>query len=125
MSSIINELRAQVTSLQEHNTREVERRRKLTTEYALSERLGGLCVRALEKWGSRSQLAMCAEECAELGAEIMRVLRGRNDHVVPMMEEGADVYITVMQLRLRNTVLFDQLVGEKLDRLEKLLEASA
>jgi hypothetical protein len=49
------------------------------------------------------------------------VLRGRKGHLPAMMEEGADVYITVMQLRLQNPVLFDQMVSEKLDRLENLL----
>lgn len=118
------DLCGQVTQLQEHNTTEVGRRRKVEAKLELHERLGGLCIQALGRWGENSQLAMCAEECAELGAEILRVLRGRKDHEMSMMEEAADVFITVTQLRLLAPTLFDSKVREKLDRLEKLLEAT-
>ena len=65
---------------------------------------------------------MAVEECAELIVSIKHLRRGRVG-VVTMLEEAADTYITVSQLRLLAPTAFDQLVGEKLDRLEKLLEA--
>ena len=122
LESELKSLRAQVTQLQEHNTKEVERRRRIEAKLNLQDRLGGLCIRALGKWGEESQLEMAVEECAELIVSIKHLRRGRVG-VVTMLEEAADTYITVSQLRLLAPTAVDQLVGEKLDRLEKLLEA--
>lgn len=123
---VIRSLRVQVTSLQAYNNEQMERRRlaeKRAT--ATTDRLDILCGRALETWGETAQLGMCAEECAELGAEILRVLRGRSDHSEAMMEEAVDTFITVNQLRLLAPTVFEAKLREKMDRLERLLEASA
>lgn len=89
------------------------------------ERLNDLCERALDTWGRDSQIGMAAEECAELGAECLRVLRGRQDHQLAMFEEAADVFIMVTQLSLLAPREFSAALAAKLDRLEGMLEASA
>jgi len=86
------------------------------------DRMYDLALRALDAWGRDSQIGMVAEECAELGAECCRVVRGRTDHQMAMIEEAADVYIVVTQLALIAPREFSAALDRKLARLEMLLQ---
>lgn len=77
-----------------------------------------LYQRAIDVFGREPQLRMVQEECAELVAAINRRLRGRLSDVF-VAEEIADVLIVAAQARLiYGAQLVDQLVAEKLERLE-------
>lgn len=85
--------------------------------------LEDLCALALTTWGAASQLAMCEEEAAELIQAILHHRRGRADSLPKLMEEAADTYITIRQVRLLSPACFDEWVKDKLARLRGLLEA--
>jgi len=87
-------------------------------------RLLELCSLAVVRYGANAQIRQCAEECAELGAECLRVHRGRVDHMDAMYEEGADVVIMVTQLMVMDPARFEAALAKKIRHLEDLLEAS-
>jgi NTP pyrophosphatase (non-canonical NTP hydrolase) len=80
--------------------------------------------RALDLWGSDSQLGMVQEECAELISEINRFRRGRASKET-LAEECADVIIMARQLRLMlGPDLVDDAFARKNTRLlERVPEA--
>jgi len=81
-----------------------------------------LYEQAIEKWGTRPQLRMAQEECAELISAINRLLRDRTD-IYPVAEEVADVLIMAEQTRIIvGSGLVDRIKKEKLDRLKHRIE---
>lgn len=85
---------------------------------------------AIKTFGREKQLLVCAEECAELSKEILKLLRYRlynaGDPTVYNLiaEEVADVLITtaqvVMMLQIRDEV--ERIADEKLRRLQVVTE---
>ena len=57
-----------------------------------------ICRQALELYGSRSQIDMCIEECAELINALEKYRRGRNTKA-DVITEIADVFITCHQMQ--------------------------
>lgn len=57
-----------------------------------------ICRAALEKWGERSQIDMCIEECAELINALEKYRRGRNTKA-DVITEIADVQIMCEQMQ--------------------------
>ena len=84
-----------------------------------------ILVGAVNAWGTRAQVAMAIEECAELTVALSHRLRGRCDDV-KVAEEIADVRIMLDQLAL---IIGKQLVTEaeerKLARLEYRVRSAA
>lgn len=84
-------------------------------------RLLELCSLAVVRYGANAQIRQCAEECAELGAECLRVHRGRVDHMDAMYEECADVLIMVTQLAVLDPERMERHLEQKMQHLEELL----
>lgn len=95
---------------------------KTGTDLITAERGRQICA---EGWTPEhdAQLGMVAEECGELVVAVSHYRRKREGAVESMIEEGADVLITIMQLRLLAPDRFDAAVAAKLRRLECRLEA--
>lgn len=87
------------------------------------DRLEATGRRVMEYRGVDHQLGMVAEECGELVAAVSHYRREREGAAESMIEEGADVLITIMQLRLLAPEQFDAVVTTKLRRLECRLGA--
>ncbi len=81
-----------------------------------------LTKKAIQEWGSESQLDMIIEECAELINAIQKWRRHRVDSVA-VLEEGVDVELMIRQLKqmLGAPALWKQTKEAKLARLKKLL----
>lgn len=84
----------------------------------LSDRL--ILYRALDRWGLPSQLAMLAEESAELAAATMHVLREQHDgnNEAEWVEEVADVWIMIDQMLL--TPWAPQILEARARKMERL-----
>jgi len=54
--------------------------------------------RCMEAWGFDAQARVCQEECAELIVAISHLSRRREDAVMEVAQELADVYIMVGQM---------------------------
>lgn len=90
-----------------------------------SDKTTELYERSWSTWGAQSQLAMLAEECAELIKATLKFSRKVNGSTkADLMEEIADVEITIAQakhcLRLSETAIKD-IKLRKLNRLESIL----
>ena len=84
-----------------------------------------LLNKAIEKWGSNSQMDMVIEECAELIKAINKFRRKpTSDNLQELCGEVADVEIMCEQgrLLLNKNGLIDSIKEEKLERLRLLLE---
>ncbi len=88
----------------------------------MSEWSEALMQQAIAKWGTRTQLDMVIEECAELIDAIQKKHRGRVGFD-KVLEEGVDVELCLEQLKLiLNTPnLWQQVRCKKLKRLAGLL----
>lgn len=79
--------------------------------------------KAIETYGAEAQLNVAIEELSELIKEICKHKRGA-DNVVAIIEEMADVYIMLEQMRMifdiQNLAIND-VVDKKITRLEKRL----
>ncbi len=82
----------------------------------------GLCAKAIERFGSAMQIRQTAEECSELAAECLRVLRGRTDHLDAMFDEAADVYIMVHQIMHMDFTRFTLALERKAEHLRDLVQ---
>lgn len=76
-----------------------------------------LCGKCIEHWGEESQFNQLGEECCELGAEINRFRRGRTTFE-ELLKEAVDVMLMTFQMRHLNETLFDNILEEKLERIE-------
>jgi hypothetical protein len=82
-------------------------------------------AKAVMKFGVKAQLNVALEELAELQKEICKFFRGR-DNRAEIIEEMADVYIMMEQMRIIFEVQEVELIKaktKKLIRLQKLLES--
>ena len=80
-------------------------------------------IKAVEKWGKPIQLIMCIEEMSELTKEISKYFRGR-DNRDQLLEETADVYIMLEQLKIMFGFTAKELgdiTENKIKKLEKRL----
>jgi len=87
----------------------------------ISAHLSELCAQAALRFGAVSQIRQVGEECCELGAECMRVHRGRTDRMNAMYSEAADVAIMLEQLRHLDPERFAAALASKTEHLERLL----
>lgn len=76
---------------------------------------------ALDTWGEASQIAMLAEECSELAAAALHLLRGRKSEE-EVAEEAADVEIMLEQLRVIMGEEIDEWKRKKIYRLRQVLD---
>jgi NTP pyrophosphatase (non-canonical NTP hydrolase)/DNA-directed RNA polymerase subunit RPC12/RpoP len=76
---------------------------------------------ALDTWGEAPQIAMLAEECTELAAAALHLLRGR-EAKEEVAEEAADVEIMLQQLRLIMGDEIDEWKRKKIHRLRHVLD---
>ena len=81
--------------------------------------------KAIETYGAEAQLNVAIEELSELIKEICKHKRGA-DNVVAIIEEMADVYIMLEQMRMifdiQNLAIND-VVDKKITRLESKLKS--
>jgi NTP pyrophosphatase (non-canonical NTP hydrolase)/rubredoxin len=75
----------------------------------------------LAKFGLEPQLTMVIEECSEITKEICKYHRHK-ESTDKIVEEAADVYIMMLQMREINRELFDKTVKDKLIRVRKKIE---
>jgi NTP pyrophosphatase (non-canonical NTP hydrolase) len=59
-----------------------------------------LYKQAIAQWGEMAQIDICIEECAELIHALSKLKRGSRTGLPNCIEEIADVYIMLGQLRL-------------------------
>jgi hypothetical protein len=81
-------------------------------------------AKAVMKFGVKAQLNVALEELAELQKEICKHFRGR-DNRAEIIEEMADVYIMLEQMRIIFEIQEVELIKaktRKLVRLQRLLE---
>lgn len=81
-------------------------------------------IRAVETFGMQSQLTQTMEECAELVKECSKAIRGF-DVRENIIEEVADVYIMLSQLRIMFEIgdaELKELLNYKIRRLGERLE---
>ena len=80
--------------------------------------------RAIETYGEEMQLTVAVEEFSELIKEICKSKRG-NGNVVDIIEEMADCYIMLEQLKMifeiKNSNIYS-VMEEKLERLKNRLD---
>jgi NTP pyrophosphatase (non-canonical NTP hydrolase) len=88
----------------------------------MSDRIGEVCKRAIERYGESDQLDLAKEECAELIVALSHYQRGRC-RMREVVDEVADVTIMLEQvlqaLGPEARGLARARVAAKLDRLEK------
>jgi NTP pyrophosphatase (non-canonical NTP hydrolase) len=80
-----------------------------------------LLKKALEQWGKNSQVMMALEEMAELSKELLKNINRNKNNVVEIMEEIADVYILLEQMKIVYEISEDEInniIGNKIKRLE-------
>ena len=70
---------------------------RVRDEVELVRQIHDLGLVAIRTWGTKEQLGIAQEECAELVSEISRFRRGRVDRD-KLAEEAADVAITLIQV---------------------------
>lgn len=78
---------------------------------------------AIYEYGKDAQKLMLFEEMAELQKEVCKELRG-NKNMLQIIEEMADVYIMLEQMKLIygiDSIDLQKWIDEKLERLEKRL----
>lgn len=83
--------------------------------------------KAIDRYGITHQIIVAIEEMSELTKELTKCLR-KNGNIDHLIEELADVYIVLEEIKEIFNVPCDALEGkmrEKLDRLNKRLEGSA
>ncbi|OPC36183.1 hypothetical protein [Elizabethkingia miricola] len=80
-------------------------------------------LKAIKKWGIRSQYEMAQEEATELALAVRKHIRHNNiESFSNLAEEIADVEIMIEQLKLMNPTLglaVDQIKTSKIERLER------
>ena len=83
-----------------------------------------MSIDAVAQWGIKNQLHILAEECSELAVAASHVARERDDSVLEIVEEIADVEIMIDQIKnhfsLSEKVMIKK--DEKLKRLKKRIE---
>lgn len=80
--------------------------------------------RAIDEWGKENQTIVAIEELSELQKELTKTLRGY-DRTDGLIEEMADVYIMLEQIKMIYGIDESMLVmttAEKLNRLNKILK---
>lgn len=75
--------------------------------------------RAIETYGKDVQLTVAVEEFSELIKEICKSKRG-NDNIGNIIEEMADCYIMLSQLRLIYGITDDELWQKRVEKLRRL-----
>lgn len=80
-----------------------------------------LAAKAIKRFGHEAQIRQTAEECAELGAECLRYIRGRTDRLDHLYDEAADVHIMVLQLIAMDKARFALALERKAEHLRELL----
>ena len=87
------------------------------------EQARGIYTRALDEWGVGLQLDMFVEEAAEAIQAVQHYRRGRND-MDTVCGELADLWIMLSQMKIAfGEKRFDYILAQKLDVLEKKLDA--
>lgn len=79
---------------------------------------------AIDEWGKENQTIVAIEELSELQKELTKTLRGY-DRTDGLIEEMADVYIMLEQIKMLYGIDESMLVkttAEKLNRLNKILK---
>lgn len=79
---------------------------------------------AINSWGELAQVDMCIEECAELIHAISKLKRGSKTGEQKCIEEIADTYLMLEQLRLiiNKDSEIEVIFNSKLNRLKQRLE---
>jgi len=86
-------------------------------EQYILEQQESIYKRAVDKWGTISQIEMTLEECIELCLAIQHLKRERIE-LMPLLEEIADVEIMCGQMRkIFDPELIDRVKVTKLERL--------
>lgn len=75
--------------------------------------------RAIETYGKDMQLTVAVEEFSELIKEICKSKRG-NDNIGNIIEEMADCYIMLSQLRIIYGITDDELWQKRVEKLRRL-----
>ncbi len=82
--------------------------------------------RAIKKFGVTSQFQKCREECCELAVALDRLNNDRPGAMENVIEEVADVYITLEQVRIIIEAVMPQAVSlqvvAKMGRLQGILD---
>jgi NTP pyrophosphatase (non-canonical NTP hydrolase) len=92
----------------------------------ISQRRADIYARALAKWGKNDEIMLALEEMAELSKELLKNINRGKDNIREITEELSDVYITLEQVRQIYNIpgeAIQSIVDEKIDRLEKRLNA--
>ena len=76
---------------------------------------------AIKKYGKQPQLNMAIEEMSELTKEICKYMRGNNNHD-QLVEELADVYITLKQVRMICGIEDKEIAKVKREKIDRLYE---
>ncbi|MEE6129135.1 hypothetical protein V2E39_17170 [Chryseobacterium arthrosphaerae] len=80
-------------------------------------------LKAIEKWGCRSQYEMAQEEAIELALAVRKHIRMNTKETFShLAEEIADVKIMIEQMELMNPTLnwaVDEFMKSKIERLER------
>ena len=83
----------------------------------------GVIRRVIDVYGHKHQTYVASEELGELNQQLMKELRGIGNHE-HLVEETADVYICLIQIREMYNIKEEELqneINEKLKRLEERL----
>ena len=83
----------------------------------------GVIRRVIDVYGHKHQTYVASEELGELNQQLMKELRGIGNHE-HLVEEMADVYICLIQIREMYNIKEEELqneINEKLKRLEERL----
>ena len=79
-----------------------------------------LYQKAIAQWGEQAQVDICIEECAELIHALSKLKRGSKTGLQGCIEEIADVYIMLGQIRLivNKDKEIGQVINLKINRLK-------
>ena len=78
-------------------------------------------TRAIETYGKDMQTIVAIEEMAELQKELTKALRGR-PNIENIIEEMADVYIMLVQIRLMYDIDINEIVNNETIKIWRLRE---
>lgn len=76
---------------------------------------------AIDKYGKTLQTVVAIEELSELIKELTKKIRGKDNHDA-IVEEIADVYITIDQVMMMNGIQLYEVVDKMSEKLERLRE---
>lgn len=85
-----------------------------------------ICKQALQAWGANAQMLMVLEEMSELQKEILKNINRGKDNLAEIIDETADVYIMLEQLKLNYNIetAVEERIEFKLARIKERLNAT-